>query len=736
MKVIKYVAWGAGGIVALVVLAIVAAVVVVDGGFVKSRAERYMKEEKQRTLKIEGTPALKLFPVFSLSLGKTSLSEPKSEKVFVSLDSMQVAVKVMPLLSRDVVMNEFALSGLKANIVRDKEGRFNFADLAGDKEDKAEAEPPKIRIAEIRIENAQIAYADEASGQRLTVGDVNVKAGGLADDQPGPLAVSATVSGRKPEIALKLQVGGMAKINLARQAFALAKLDGRVTGNADTLKGLDLRVTGDLAADRRSQEYTVDGLNLTAKGMLERDALSAVFSAPKLRVTSSKAEGQAVTGSLAVKGPGRNVDVKFRMSAVQGSANALEIPAMALDIDSNVAGDAVKGSIATPVKANLDKRTWELAKIVANLTFTSPKIPQKTVTLPINGAVRADLGKQTVNAELLTKFDESSINAKLSATKLEPLAATFDIVIDKLNLDRYLPADGGKGGKADAPIDLSPLKGKTVSGKIAIGEFTAKRVKLQEVKAEIKLAGGKLDVAPHSAKLYGGTLAGAVSADANGNRFAVKESIQNVAVGALVRDAAQKDAVEGRGNITLDLTTAGTTVPALKKALAGSARVEMKDGAVKGINLAESFRNAKSALGSKSAKSDTSKKTDFSEMSASFAIKNGVARNDDLKAAAPFARLGGAGNLDIGNNAIDYIAKATLANTSKGQGGAAAGQVAGITVPVKLSGALDNPEWAIDYTALLGGAIGGVGGVAGGAVEVLKKGTGGVTDKVRGLFGR
>ncbi len=252
MKAIKYVVWGVGAIVALVVLAFVAAVMVVDGGFVKSRAERYMKEEKQRTLKIEGTPALKLFPVFSLSLGKTSLLEPKNDKVFVSLDSMQVAVKVMPLLSGEVSVDQVALSGLKANIVRDKEGRFNFDDLAGKKEDKPETDPPKVRVATILIENAKIAYADEASGQRVTVSNASVKAGGLADDEPGPLAVSATISGRKPEIALKLQVDGMAKMNLARQAFALAKLDGRVTGNADMLKGLDLRVTGDLAADRRS----------------------------------------------------------------------------------------------------------------------------------------------------------------------------------------------------------------------------------------------------------------------------------------------------------------------------------------------------------------------------------------------------------------------------------------------------------------------------------------------------
>jgi len=745
MKVIKYAAWAAGGLVGLVVIALVAALVIVDGAFVKSRAEAYFKE-KQRNLKIEGEPKLKLFPVFSLGLGRTSVSEPAGEKVFVSFEAMELAVNVMPLLSRSVSMEVFSLAGLKANVVRRKDGSFNFADLLGKEGEREDGDPPKVRIAKIDISNAQITYLDEASGQRVDVANVNVKTGSLADDQPGPLEISASINGRKPDVALKVQVGGAAKVDLARQAFALSKLDARVSGNADTLKGLDLRVTGDLAADRRSQIYTVDGLKLEAKGMLDRDALSAAFNAPQLRVTSSKAEGQAVAGTLAVKGPGRNVDVKFRMSAVEGSASALSIPAMALEIDSRVGGDSMKGSIATPVKANLDTRVWELPKIVANLTFASPKIPQKTVTLPIAASVRADLGKQAVSTELETKFDESNIKAKFAATKLEPLAATFDLGIDKLNLDRYLPADG-KGGKPDAPIDLSPLKGKTVSGKIAIGDFTAKRVKLQNVKAEIKLADGKLEVAPHSANLYGGTLSGALSADANGNRFAVKETMQNVALGALLRDAAQKDAFDGRGNLTLDLTTAGTTVPALKKALAGNARVEMKDGAVKGINLAESFRNAKSMLGSKSARSDTSKKTDFSDMSASFTIKNGVARNDDLKAASPFARLGGSGNLDIGNNGIDYLARATLANTSKGQGGAAAGDVAGITVPVKLSGALDNPDWSIDYLAVLkatGGGVGGlVGGAAGGAVDLLKKGggatgdaAGGVKDKLRGLFGR
>jgi AsmA protein len=216
----------------------------------------------------------------------------------------------------------------------------------------------------------------------------------------------------------------------------------------------------------------------------------------------------------------------------------------------------------------------------------------------------------------------------------------------------------------------------------------------------------------------------------------MKETAQNVALGALLRDLAQKDVLDGRGNVSLDVQTAGGTELALKKALAGSARVEMKDGAIKGVNLADSARNVKSALGAKQTKPDPSQKTDFSEMSASFKIANGVAHNDDLKAQSPFLRLGGAGDMDIGNNTIAYLAKATLAATAKGQGGRDVGNVAGITIPVKLSGALDNPEWHVDYSALVGGAGGVIGNAAGSVTETTKKGAGGVTDAVRGLFKR
>jgi len=707
MRAIKYVLYGLGGLVLLAVLGIGAALVIVDGAFVKSRLERTMKE-KNRTLVIEGTPTLKLFPVAGLVLGKTTLSEPGSDKLFVGLDSAEVAVRVMPLLSGEAAVEVLKVAGLKANVVKGKDGRMNFADLAEggkggmDKAGRDEhREPPKLRIAEINVERMDLAYRDEATGQEARVSDFNFKTGRLDGSAPGPVSLSARITGKRPEMDLTAKMAGALRFDIARQ------------------------------------EVAFDGFSFSARGKVDQDSLVAEFAAPKVEITPAKASGAEVKGSVQVKGPQRNVNLVFRVEGIQGSAQDLSLAAVALEIDASASGNSVKGKVSTPVKGNLKARVWELPKIVANLTFAGPAIPQKTVTLPIQAAAKADLGKEDASLDLSTKFDESTIKAKLWTTKFEPLAATFELAIDKLNLDRYIPAESkGAAKKGDDRIDLTPLKGKTVSGKIAIGDLTAKRVKLQNVKAEVKLAGGKLEISPHSANLYGGTVAGAVTADADGSRITVKENLQNVALGPLLRDAAQKDILDGRGNVSIDVQAGGTTVPALKKALAGAVKVDVKDGAIKGINLADSARNLKTALGAKQTKADPTQKTDFSEMSASFAIKNGVARNDDLKAASPFVRLGGAGNLDIGNNTIDYLAKATLAATTKGQGGRDVKDLTGVTIPVKLTGALDKPDWNVDYTALLGASGGALGKAAGSVTDAVKKSTGSVGDKIKGLFGR
>lgn len=754
MKALKYLAFALAGLILLCVLLLAAAAVVVDGPFVKSRLERYLKEEKQRTLTIEGSPTVRIFPVAGLSLGRTVLTERASDKVFVALDSLEVGVRVLPLLTGEMAVDALSLTGFRASIVKSKDGSFNFQDLlgtgkpAGDKpaaKEEEKRDPPRLRIAEIRIEGAQLAFRDESTGQEVTVSGFNLKTGRLEDDAPSPIAMSVNVSGKRPDLGLKVAVSGSARMNLARQSFAFSGLDARVTGNADNLRGLNLGITGDIAADGGRQMVDVKGFKLEASGNLDRDAMTLALAAPRVEVTPSRASGSAVTGTLKIAGPQRNVNANLKIEAVAGTAASLSIPALVLDLDGSAEGNTVKAQINTALLANLADRAIDLPKIAASITLGGPMIPQKSVTLPIQASFKANMSRQTMAAEVSTRFDESTILAKAAAAKFQPLDASFDLNIDKLNLDRYLRPGPDKSPASDPPIDLSPLKGKSVTGKVQIGSLQVKRIKLANIRSDVRLAGGKLEVGPHSASLYDGKLEGRLTADAEGNRIALKEEIKAVTINPLLRDVADKDILEGRGDVSIDVTMAGATVGAMKRALAGNAAVELKDGAYKGINLAETFRKAAS-LGTKSGTQggDSTQKTDFSEMKASFVIKGGVAHNEDLSMKSPFVRVGGLGDIDIGNSRLDYTAKAALVATATGQQGR--DDAAGVTIPVRVYGSFDAVKYDIQYGSVFSGIARGLGGLLGSDRNAGKDAgsKGGapasavdsVKDRIKGLFGR
>jgi AsmA protein len=218
------------------------------------------------------------------------------------------------------------------------------------------------------------------------------------------------------------------------------------------------------------------------------------------------------------------------------------------------------------------------------------------------------------------------------------------------------------------------------------------------------------------------------------------------------------------------VTTQGNTAGALKKALNGNGGLKVTDGAVKGIDIAGSIRNAKATLGTlkgaQTQQADKSQKTDFSELTGTFTIRNGVARNNDLSIKSPLLRVGGEGDVNIGEDTLNYLVKASVVGTTKGQGGRDLDDLKGITVPVRLSGPLTSPKYTIDFGSMvtdvakqkveerltseiskrLGGstAAGGAAGATagGGAAKDAPKGDAAKSsssrpqDVLKGLFGR
>jgi AsmA protein len=579
-KPIKYTLLGLSALILLVVAGIAVFALTFDPNRYKGEIERLAKEQTGRMLRIKGDIELAFWPSLGAQVSGVTFSEKGSDQNFLSFDSAHASVKLMPLLSGQYVVDTVSLSGFKARVVKDKDGRFNFSDLveqggkppAAEKKPRDEKSAPVVfDIGGVRIERASISYIDLQAGQEYALEDLTLKTGRIAQNAEGKLEFATVAKRKTPPLQAKLALEGRYKLD-----------------------------AGKLSAD-------------------------------------------------------------------------------------------------------------------------------------VNG-----------------KLDESTIKAKF--TLAEPYE--FDASIDKIKLDRYLGAADKPAAKpapekapskdADTPVDLSALKGINAKGRLQVGALEVRGLKLAEVNAQVNAANGRVAVAPHSAKLYEGSISGELAVDANKNSVSLKEQLQNVSIGPILRDFASQDRLEGRGNVAMDVTTAGATVNAMKRALNGTAKVQLRDGAVKGINIGEILRKARSALGSSQQQAAAGEnaggkpQTDFTELSASFTIKNGIAHNEDLDARAPAFRLGGAGDINIPAATLDYVVKASIVATSQGQGGRERDDLAGLTVPVKLSGSFDDLKYQVDVRAMAGQAAKSQVGAK--VKEQIEQNRGKleerIGDKLKGLLGR
>lgn len=764
MKILKYVLLGAVGLVVLAgaVLAYIAATF--DPNQYKPQIVQAVKEKTQRTLKLEGDIGLALFPSIGARLGKAALTERASDQEFAAVQDLRVAVKLIPLLSRQVVLDTVEIKGLRARLVRFKDGKTNFGDLGGGPAaapapgpKPAEAGQFKIDIAHVRIEDSAITYIDQAAGAKYELSGLNLKTGRIASGVPSDIDLSFVVRADKPKIDLRTALKTRLVFDLEKQRFALEDLDLTANGAAAGISELTASAKGALDARPASTELAASKLAVTAKGKHAGEAFVAKFDLPRLNVTQDKISGEKMTLDATLGGAKRNLVAKVEIPGVEGNAKTFSAARVTANVDMQDEGAKTSVKMASPLTGSIERQHFELPKLVATVNVASPRLPKSPIEATINGALGIDAAKQLANLTFATKFDESTINGRAGLAKFTPPTYTFDLSVDKLDADRYLQKSGGsqpapkgepKATPPEQPIDVTALKDLNASGTIRIGSLKVSNVKTSNVRLDIKAANGRLDVNPIAANLYKGSLAGALAVNAAATpTFTVKQKLSGIDIGPLLKDLADKDMLEGRGNVALDVTAQGNTMSALKKALGGTAALRLTDGALKGINIAGSIRSAKAKLGTlrgeQVQQADKTEKTDFSELSATFNIKNGVAHNNDLSMKSPLLRVGGEGNINIGDDSLDYLIKAAVVGTTKGQGGRELADLQGVTVPVRVSGPLDAPSYKLDFAALatdaakqrLEGAVKErIEKQLGGGAQDGKGG--GLKDRLKGLFGR
>jgi AsmA protein len=693
-----------------------------DPAWARQELTRAMYEQRQRTLKIDGDLAMSFYPSLGVRLGKASLSEPRSTEEFASIGNARVSVRLLPLLSRQVVVDRVELDGVRARIVRAKDGRFNFDDLLSGGQDKGKApttaggKPIAYDIAGVRITRSAVVFRDDGSGRTFQLDDVTARTGRLSQAASGPLELAFKVRSAQPRLNAALNVAGNYRYDIARKQYAIDKLAAKVNGDVLGFQSLDAAIMAAQAGwDAAQGGLQFQDLALTARGKLGEDTMDAKLDMPRLASAGARATGPAASGTLRLVGPQKQVDAKLDLSKIEGTAAMLNIANVAAQWSMKQGTLTAQGHTAGPAQADFKAQTLALPKLTGALQLAHPQLPLKQLNVPLDASAHVDWGQSRASGNFSTRIEESSVQGKFQVAKFAPLAAIFDLGVDRLDLDRLFPqttpAKAAQQQPAPEPgpaphaaaFDFSFLRGLDLKGTVRIGSLKARNLKFSNVAATYVTSNGRLDLNPVAAQLYGGTLAGSLTAQADGNRLALKQTMDNVTVGPLIRDYAGKDIIEGRGHLALDVTTAGNSVAAMRQSLNGSARLSLHDGAVKGIDLEKTLREGKAMLkGGKDAvvAANKNEKTDFSELSGSFAIANGVAHNDDLVGRSALLRLAGAGNIDLVREQIDYQVKATVVASSKDQLAKELADLNGLTIPVRLTGPYDHPSYHLEYGAI------------------------------------
>lgn len=335
--------------------------------------------------------------------------------------------------------------------------------------------------------------------------------------------------------------------------------------------------------------------------------------------------------------------------------------------------------------------------------------PEALTKAALKAALKGSPDRVSLSQGVLD-LDESKLNFSLTAKDFSKPDLAFDLELDKIHVDRYLPPSQPKGAaKEEKPksgpaapkkTDYAPLRKMVVNGTVKIGMLTAMGAKLEDVNLKVTGKNGLFHMDPLTAKAYQGAVSAKSALDVRQDvpRTSVDFQTKGVQAGPLLQDVLKKDFLEGTANADASIQMEGDEPEAIKKTLDGKGQFLFTNGAIKGIDLPGMARNVKAAFGL-SKEGEQKPKTDFSELHAPFTITKGLVNTTGTTMASPLLRVQATGKANLVDETLDFRVEPKVVGTLKGQGDEK--DRSGIMVPILVTGTFSSPSFAPDMKGVL-----------------------------------
>jgi len=374
----------------------------------------------------------------------------------------------------------------------------------------------------------------------------------------------------------------------------------------------------------------------------------------------------------------------------------------------------IKGAVLNPltspgVDINLEIAEFSPRKLMAELGQEFPvktSDPSALSSIALKAHVKGDAAKVSLSDGTMT-LDQSKLNFSATATEFSRPNLKFDLALDQIDLDRYLPPPSkqpppektaGQGKAEQQKIDYTPLRRMILDGRAKVGNLTVSKARIQDILLQIKAKDGIIKLDPMQLKMYQGSADGNVLLNVAGNtpKTDLNLKVNDVQVNPLLKDVMAKDFLEGTTKADLQLSMTGDQPDQIKKTLNGKGDLRFTDGAIVGIDLAAMARNIGSAFGL-AQQGEKRPRTDFTELSMPFTVKDGVANTPGTSLKSPFIRITASGTADLVKETLDFRVEPKAVASIQGQGDES--QRSGIMVPVLVTGTFASPKFRPDLSS-------------------------------------
>jgi AsmA protein len=601
--------------------------------------------EKQLSRQVTlGEMQLRLFPPRFRVENLAISDDPKFSKdvAFVKAQELDVAVKLLPLLHKDVQVESVNLQRPVVNLIKSPAGTWNFASL-GQQTQKTEPSSPndgqQFSLGELMITDGQISLLDQAKSKTPSLYDhIDIILKNFSPNSAFSVDAAVRLAGSSQEAKLKGEGGPIVNGNPEQTPFRgtlslkqIGLADFAKFMNSPALEGTDGIISGETRINKQAGKLVAEGQTEIKNAKVRGMELGFPISAQYDLTDDISADMLSI----------QNVLLKLGSTPLElsGTVNSKQTPAL-LDIRAK----ANNVSIA------------EAAKLAA---ASGAALSQDTTAT----------GTVNLNIQAHGPVDKPALNGTITGSKIQlsgkSIAQPIQIASINLNL-------------TPSQVQSNPFD--IVSGGTTLNtQFTVRNYQSPSpnVDATVRAPNAQLPAILAMAKAYGVKSLDKVSGEGT-------MSLNMKAAGP-VKSLSSAEVM---------------------RALNGTVDLNFNNVKYSGANISHELSTIAGFLNSNAGSQSTGGVTNISKVTGNIVVKGGVAQTNNLKAVLDIGNVGAAGTANLVDETLNLRVTAVLSQAASQKAGGnsvggfmqtvLANNQGELVVPALVTGTLSNPKFAPD----------------------------------------